>query len=140
MFVLLPLSDKGLPESLEEKISIINTILEKAYELGFTKEDDPEKIEYELMRKLPKDHWILYNIQVISFGRKYKNHWFALAMYDETLDVWTYFGNNSTTEKYIGWTYVVEWYDKDGRMIDTDKIRINLSNADCHLALDPYYG
>ena len=24
--------------------------------LGFTKEDDPEKIEYELMRKLPKDH------------------------------------------------------------------------------------
>lgn len=39
MFVLLPLSDKGLPESLEEKISIINTILEKAYALGFTKED-----------------------------------------------------------------------------------------------------
>ena len=32
--------------------------------LGFTKEDDPEKIEYELMRKLPKDHWILYNIQI----------------------------------------------------------------------------
>lgn len=39
MFVLLPLSDKGLPESLEEKISIINTILEKAYALGFSKED-----------------------------------------------------------------------------------------------------
>ena len=37
--------------------------------LGFTKEDDPEKIEYELMRKLPKNHWILYNIQIISFGR-----------------------------------------------------------------------
>ena len=37
--------------------------------LGFTKETDPEKIEYELMRVLPKDHWILYNIQIISFGR-----------------------------------------------------------------------
>ncbi len=37
--------------------------------LGFTKESDPEKIEYELMRKLPKEHWILYNIQIISFGR-----------------------------------------------------------------------
>ena len=37
--------------------------------LGFTKQDDPEKIEFELMRKLPKDHWILYNIQIISFGR-----------------------------------------------------------------------
>ena len=39
MFVLLPLSDKGLPESLEEKIEIINKILEKAFALGFTKED-----------------------------------------------------------------------------------------------------
>lgn len=37
--------------------------------LGFTKEDDPEKIEFELMRKLPKDHWILYNIQIITLGR-----------------------------------------------------------------------
>ena len=37
--------------------------------LGFTKETDPEKIEYELMKVLPKDHWILYNIQIITFGR-----------------------------------------------------------------------
>jgi len=37
--------------------------------LGFTKETDPEKIEFELMKKLPKEHWILYNIQIISFGR-----------------------------------------------------------------------
>lgn len=37
--------------------------------LGFTKEEDPEKIEYDLMKKLPKDHWIVYNIQIISFGR-----------------------------------------------------------------------
>ena len=38
--------------------------------LGFTKEDDPEKVEYDLMKKLPKDHWILYNIQIITFGRE----------------------------------------------------------------------
>ena len=37
--------------------------------LGFTKEKDPEKIEYDLMKVLPKDHWILYNIQIITFGR-----------------------------------------------------------------------
>lgn len=37
--------------------------------LGFTKEDDPEKIEYDLMKVLPKDHWILYNIQIITHGR-----------------------------------------------------------------------
>jgi len=37
--------------------------------LGFTKETDPEKIEYDLMKKLPKEHWILYNIQIIAHGR-----------------------------------------------------------------------
>ena len=37
--------------------------------LGLTKNTDPEKIEYDLMKKLPKDHWILYNIQIIAFGR-----------------------------------------------------------------------
>lgn len=37
--------------------------------LGFTKESDPEKVEYDLMERLPKDHWILYNIQIITLGR-----------------------------------------------------------------------
>lgn len=37
--------------------------------LGFAKEEDPEKIEYELMKVLPKDHWILWNIQIITLGR-----------------------------------------------------------------------
>lgn len=37
--------------------------------LGFTKEEEPVKIEYDLMKVLPKDHWILYNIQIITFGR-----------------------------------------------------------------------
>lgn len=39
MFILLPLSDAGLPADLEEKKGIINKILERATELGFTKED-----------------------------------------------------------------------------------------------------
>lgn len=37
--------------------------------LGFTKNDDPVKVEMDLMKVLPKDHWILYNIQIITFGR-----------------------------------------------------------------------
>ena len=37
--------------------------------LGFTTNEDPEKIEQDLMKELPKDHWILYNIQIIQFGR-----------------------------------------------------------------------
>jgi len=39
MFILLPLSDKGLPESLAEKIEIIDTISSKALSMGFCKED-----------------------------------------------------------------------------------------------------
>lgn len=37
--------------------------------LGLTKETDPVKIEYDLMKVLPEEHWILYNIQIITFGR-----------------------------------------------------------------------
>ena len=37
--------------------------------LGFTKSEDPEKVEQDLMKVLPKDHWILYNIQIITLGR-----------------------------------------------------------------------
>lgn len=39
MFILLPLSAHGLPKDLEEKKQIIHTILDRAYELGLTKED-----------------------------------------------------------------------------------------------------
>ena len=37
--------------------------------LQLTKEDDPEKIEYDLMKAVPKDYWILINIWFITFGR-----------------------------------------------------------------------
>ncbi|HKL80117.1 MAG TPA: homocysteine S-methyltransferase family protein [Mobilitalea sp.] len=39
MFILLPLSEKGMPKDIEEKKQIIHTILDRAYELGLTKED-----------------------------------------------------------------------------------------------------
>ncbi|MDO5522341.1 MAG: endonuclease III [bacterium] len=37
--------------------------------LGFTKETDPDKIEQDLMQVIPREHWILYNIQIIAHGR-----------------------------------------------------------------------
>lgn len=37
--------------------------------LGLTDSDYPVKIEHELMEKLPKEQWILYNIQIITLGR-----------------------------------------------------------------------
>lgn len=39
MFILLPLSDEGLPKSIEEKIEIIETIEARAFALGMRKED-----------------------------------------------------------------------------------------------------
>lgn len=37
--------------------------------LGFTEETEPEKVEYALMEILPKEHWIRYNMQIITLGR-----------------------------------------------------------------------
>lgn len=38
--------------------------------LGMTKEEEPVKVEKDLMKVLPKDHWILWNIQIITLGRE----------------------------------------------------------------------
>lgn len=38
--------------------------------LGLTENTDPVKIEADLMKELPKDHWILWNIDIITFGRE----------------------------------------------------------------------
>ena len=85
--------DGKVPESLEDLVSlpgvgrktanvirgnifhepsiVVDTHVKRiSRRLGFTKETDPEKIEMELMNVLPKDHWILYNIQIITFGRQ----------------------------------------------------------------------
>ena len=37
--------------------------------LGWTKETDPEKIEYDLMKKIPKERWCLINQDLINLGR-----------------------------------------------------------------------
>lgn len=37
--------------------------------LGLVEEEDPVKIEYALMKILPKEQWILWNIHIIQFGR-----------------------------------------------------------------------
>jgi len=40
-----------------------------SYRLGFTQNTDPVKIEFDLMKLLPKAHWIRYNTQIIALGR-----------------------------------------------------------------------
>ncbi len=76
---------------------------------------------------------------VDEFGRKYSVCWLALASFDPGTNTWTYFGKNSTAQKYIGWTYVVEWYDSNGTVIAYDSVKINLSNEECHFTIEPYY-
>lgn len=72
-----------------------------------------------------------------EFGRNYSIVWLALASCNN--GVWTYYGKNSSFEKYIGWDYVVEWYSAAGIKIGADRIRINLSNEACHTDIRPYY-
>lgn len=37
--------------------------------LGLTKNEDPVKVEFDLMKELPKEWWILWNIHIIRLGR-----------------------------------------------------------------------
>lgn len=37
--------------------------------LGLVSSEDPVKIEMELMKVLPRDHWITWNINIITLGR-----------------------------------------------------------------------
>lgn len=38
--------------------------------MGISKNEDPVKVEFDLMKCLPKENWIRYNIQVIRLGRE----------------------------------------------------------------------
>lgn len=53
----------------EPSIVVDTHVKRISYRLGFTKEEDPVKIEFDLMELLPKEQWILYNIQIITLGR-----------------------------------------------------------------------
>lgn len=99
MFILLPLSDEGLPKNTEEKLKILNTIYDRAIKLGMTHEDivvdalvatigaDPEAakecyktVEYcKKVKKLPT----ICGLSNISFGlpeRSYVNTAFLTMM------------------------------------------------------------
>ena len=53
----------------DPSIVVDNHVKRVSRNLGFTEEEDPEKVEYDLMQVLPKDHWTFYNIQMIIHGR-----------------------------------------------------------------------
>ena len=82
---------------------------------------------------------ILTTFSTDKYGRRYQTTWLALAKHDEATDTWTYYGKNSSENKYIGWDYQIDWYDANGVMIASDCVRINLSNENCHSSIEPYY-
>jgi hypothetical protein len=84
------------------------------------------------------DEEILKDIKVDKYGRKYQPTWLAVAKNSADTG-WSYYGANSTTNKYIGWDYQIDWYNADNVIISSDNIRINLSNEDCHFTSEPYY-
>ena len=54
----------------QEPSIVVDTHVKRiSRKLGLAKSEDPEKIEFELMKVLPKDHWILWNIHIITLGR-----------------------------------------------------------------------
>ena len=85
------------------------------------------------------DKEVLNTFSTDENGRRYQPTWLALAKYDESTGEWNYYGKNSTESKYIGWDYQIDWYNKDGKVIASDCIRINLSNEDCHNTIVPSY-
>lgn len=74
-----------------------------------------------------------------AYGRKYSIVWLPVASYDKATATWTYAGINSSTSRYLGWYYSVEWYDANGKLVDSDTIRINLTNEACHNSIEPFY-
>jgi endonuclease-3 len=50
---------------------VVDTHVQRiARRLDLTKNDDPVKIEADLMKIVPQDRWILFSHQVIHFGRQ----------------------------------------------------------------------
>ena len=85
------------------------------------------------------DAEILKDLKTDEYGRRYQPTWLSLANYDEATDTWTYRGESSNSEKFVGWDYQIDWYDDNGVMIASDCVRINLSNENCHSSTKPYY-
>lgn len=54
----------------EPSVVVDTHVLRISKKLGFTTEKDPVKVEFELMKLLPKERWILYNIHIIRLGRE----------------------------------------------------------------------
>lgn len=75
-------------------------------------------------------------LAVDKYGRKYTTIWAAIANTSDGGNTWTKWGDSSTINKYLGFYYNFHWYNEDV-LIGTDKVRVLLTNDDCHNDLVP---
>jgi len=76
------------------------------------------------------DRGVIAERNVSLEGKKSKTIWLALASLSG--GVWNYYGKGSAGANLIGWDYIIEWLDAEGNIIETNSIRINLTNENCH--------
>lgn len=70
-------------------------------------------------------------------GCKYSLVWLPMAIVKD--GVWTYYGSQSSVQKYIGWYHRCDWYDEGKKLIGSNVYRVNLSNESCLSDQLPYY-
>lgn len=75
-------------------------------------------------------------LSVDSLGRKYSVIWSGIAVTYDNGNTWTKWGDMSTKDKCLGFTYTFDWYSED-TLIGTDTVRLVLTNDTCHNELVP---
>jgi endonuclease III len=60
----------GTAYGIAEGIAVDTHVLRLSRRLGLTKETEPKKVEQDLMKIIPQDHWIQFSHEMIHHGRQ----------------------------------------------------------------------
>ncbi|MBV8630500.1 MAG: endonuclease III [Silvibacterium sp.] len=60
----------GVAYGIAEGIVVDTHVLRLSRRLGLTRQTDPKKVEQDLMKIIPKDHWIQFSHELIHHGRQ----------------------------------------------------------------------
>ena len=60
----------GVAYKVAEGVVVDTHVLRLSRRLGLTKQTDPKRVEQDLMKIIPKDHWIQFSHEMIHHGRQ----------------------------------------------------------------------
>src|SRR5581483_6910985 len=60
----------GVAFKTAEGVVVDTHVLRLSHRLGLTRAEDPKRVEEDLMRIIPKDHWIAFSHEMIHHGRQ----------------------------------------------------------------------